>query len=159
MKKVTFLILSILLVVVLTSLKTENLNGKKSSSELCVITKVVLNKMSSLNENGSTWDMGSGPDPYFIIKSQDKQIFKSGVLVDLDVSTLPASYTNKLPFTLPYLNQKYTIEWYESENGTLLKGDKYIVGYSFNPKDYLHQSSLTFGRNENFSFTFYLEWE
>jgi hypothetical protein len=139
-----------------TTIKTKNI--EKTSSQLCVITKIVLNKMPSLNSNGSPWDMGSGPDVYCQILSQNKVLFESGTKEDLDISTLPVSYTNKLPFTLPYLNQSYMIKFFDYENGTLLKSDTYIFGFTFNPKDYYQKSSI-YLHNDSYACTLYTEWE
>ncbi len=157
MKKLITLLFVALMFTVLASFKT---NEVKSSSKLCVITKVVLTKMAALNPNGSSWDLGSGPDVFFKIKNQDKTIFESGVASDLDVSTLPVSFTNKLPFTLPYLNNRYEIDFYDYEEGTLLKSDTYIAGFYFNPKDYENQTTIKFSSSSTiFEFTLYLEWE
>jgi hypothetical protein len=158
MKKLTVLAISVLFFTVLTSSKINSEANDKSSSTLCVIKKVVLNKMPSLNKNGSPWDMGSGPDVYFKITSQGKKIFESGVKNDLDISTLPLTFSNGLPFTLPYLNQQYAIEFYDYENGSLLKGDKYIGGFYFNPKDYSNNSSINLSSSD-LSCTIYTEWE
>ena len=159
MKKITIIAIVIILGTTLASFIKDSKRDYDSKSKLCVIKKVELIKMPSLNPNGHPWDINSGPDVYFIISSQGNQLFKSGVKYDLDISSLPVYFANDLPFTLPYLNQVYTVTFWEYENNTLLKKDKAIKNGSFNPKDFLNKPWVLFGDKTDFSFKIYMAWE
>lgn len=159
MKKMLTYLFAALSTIVFSSSTTIN-SLSPTSSSLCAITKLELIKIPALQSDGSTWDMSSGPDVYFKIKKQDEVIFESSVATDLDVSTLPISFTKKFPFTLPYANNQYTILFYDYEQGSLFKDDTYIDDFTFNPKDFQGQAKIEFSNeNSTFQFTLEVEWE
>ena len=132
----------------------------KPLSSFCVITELVVTKMHALQNDGSSWDMTSGPDVFFKIFNQNDVIFESGVSNDLDVSNLPISFKSKFPLTLPYLNNQYKVVFYDYEQGSLFKDDTYIDSYQFNPKDFERKSKIEFSKeNSNLKFAIFVEWE
>ncbi|MFA4851298.1 MAG: hypothetical protein WC868_01635 [Bacteroidales bacterium] len=102
--------------------------------------------------------MTSGPDVYCKICTQTTDIYKRETITDLDPSTLPRTFSSYLPVTLPYLNQKYLIMFYDYDGS--YKSDTYINGFSFNPADLTsYPSGATYSGDEKLSVKINFEWE
>lgn len=136
---------------------TTNVVTKKSYTQ-CVIQSIVITQMSSKKDDGYNWDTWDGSDVYFEIFSAGNVILTTTVWDNLDIGTLPIKFSTSFPFTLPYLNQKYTIYAYDYDDYSSNDG---IGGYYFNPADYVdtHPKSVKFTSNDKIDITLNLEWE
>lgn len=83
-----------------------------------ILNSVVLEQLPLVKPDGSAWDTGSGPDPYFKISdAAGTEYFKSKYFADVLASSFPLTYvgqgvpnTTAFPITFSALDFDYTLE-------------------------------------------------
>jgi len=93
-----------------------------------------------LTNNGSNWDwditgLTSDPDVFYVLKQGEVEIYSS--TSQDNISTLPISFTENLPYTINNLSLEYTIELYDNDQIIGVEENE-LIGYcSFIPNEYI----------------------
>ena len=93
-----------------------------------------------LTNNGSNWDwditgLTSDPDVFYVLKQGEVEIYSS--TSQDNISTLPISFTENLPYTINNLSLEYTIKLYDN-NQIVGLGENELIGYcSFILNEYI----------------------
>ena len=103
------------------------------------LSSITINAMP-LTNNGSNWDwditgLTSDPDVFYVLKQGEVEIYSS--TSQDNISTLPISFTENLPYTINALSQEYTIELYDNDQIAGLGENEFIGSCSFTPNEYI----------------------
>ncbi len=100
------------------------------------ITKLSITAIPFLNSSGASWDVSSGPDPYFVISSYN-DVSKTSIITgaayqDIKSTDLPLSWNFTNAMQITNLDTKYLITVYDED--TLVPDT--ITTTTFLPNDY-----------------------
>ena len=103
------------------------------------LSSITINAMP-LTNNGSNWDwditgLTSDPDVFYVLKQGEVEIYSS--TSQDNISTLPISFTENLPYTINVLLQEYTIELYDNDQIAGVGENELIGSCSFTPNEYI----------------------
>jgi PKD repeat protein len=127
------------------------------------ITSVVADALPLVRTDGSAWDSGSGPDPYFKISdTTGTNYFTSGYYPDVVTADFPLTYnvTAGFPQTLTALDYTYTLEFWDHNTVT----DSKMASVNFAVRNYmptdgsLYPPSIKFAET-SFSYTLNISWQ
>jgi len=126
------------------------------------INSIILTAMSFTDPSGGGWDLGSGPDPYFVFTDINSvNYLTTPYISDVLQTQLPLTYTLTIPYLVTNLDLKYIISCRDDD----LLGYEEIWKYDFTVRDWmptngdLYPTTLVLESVTNpLKFTLNVEW-
>ena len=115
-----------------------------------------------LTNNGSNWDwditgLTSDPDVFYVLKQGEVEIYSS--TSQDNISTLPISFTENLPYTINNLSLEYTIELYDNDQIIGVEENELIGQCSLIPNEYINVGGTKINIiNSEVNMTLDVEW-
>tara|TARA_B100000795_G_scaffold53333_1_gene34913 strand:+ start:173 stop:766 length:594 start_codon:yes stop_codon:yes gene_type:complete len=125
------------------------------------LSSITINAMP-LTNNGSNWDwditgLTSDPDVFYVLKQGEVEIYSS--TSQDNISTLPISFTENLPYTINNLSLEYTIELYDNDQIIGVEENELIGQCSLIPNEYINVGGTKINIiNSEVNMTLDVEW-
>ena len=125
------------------------------------LSSITINTMP-LTNNGSNWDwditgLTSDPDVFYVLKQGEVEIYSS--TSQDNISTLPISFTENLPYTINNLSLEYTIELYDNDQIIGVEENELIGQCSLIPNEYINVGGTKINIiNSEVNMTLDVEW-
>ena len=125
------------------------------------LSSITINAMP-LTNNGSNWDwditgLTSDPDVFYVLKQGEVEIYSS--TSQDNISTLPISFTENLPYTINNLSLEYTIELYDNDQIIGVEENELIGQCSLIPNEYINVGGTKINIiNREVNMTLDVEW-
>ena len=131
-----------------------------------VLVSIKINEMPLTKSDGSNWDTGllgyEFPDVFYVLKKMNVEIASSSSQDNITI--LPITFEENLPYTLQDLSQNYSIELMDNDEIALgLGGEESMGSCSFTPINFSPAGGGTYPSeinisNANIDMTLELEW-